>query len=92
MASTLDRPPARIAAFGVFLACAGLLAFLHRDAFLPRAEADDPLALCIAERTGHIEAMLADGTIGAPQAELFRSRAVAMCHAETGGGGPPLPP
>jgi hypothetical protein len=92
MAAALDRPIARVVAVGVFLACGGLLAFLNRDAFLPGAEAEDPLAICIAERTGHVEAMLADGTIDERQAGLFRSRAQAMCHAELGEGGPPLPP
>ena len=94
--AALDRPLARGLAAGVFVACLVLLAWLERERVF-RSEAmvnvDDPVQLCIAERAAEIDAMLAEGVIEAPQAELFKSRAQAMCRATVEGGasGPSLP-
>jgi hypothetical protein len=97
----LDRPLARVLALLVFVACAGALAWIHRDDLFPpeRSEVagDDPFAHCFAERRGDIDTMLAEGVIDEERAALFLSRAEAMCRAETGEGGgppavPPLPP
>ncbi|MEO3429249.1 hypothetical protein AAFN88_10360 [Pelagibius sp. CAU 1746] len=72
------------------------LAFMHRDDLFPPEQAvaapDDPVALCFAERAKDIDNMLAEGTINAQQAGLFKGRAEALCQAQLGGGGPPAPP
>jgi hypothetical protein len=93
----LDRPLARALALLVFVACAGALAWIHRDDLFPAgrrvAAGDDPFGRCFAERKGDIDNMLAEGVIDEGRAALFLSRAEAMCRAETGGGGgPPAPP
>ncbi len=91
-ASALDRPPARVAAFGVFLLAVGALAWMHRDDIFPPAAvpADDPVALCVAGRWAGIDQMVADGTVDTARAELFKSRAEALCQAQAGqGSGPP---
>ncbi len=95
-ASPLDRPLARFGALGVFLAVAALLGFIHRDdLFPPQAPAvdpNDPVALCLAERAPGIETMRADGTITERQAELFMSRAEALCQAQAGQASAPALP
>ena len=93
----LDRPLARGLAAGVFVACLALLGWLERERLFPSevtVDADDPVQLCIAERAAGIDSMLAEGVIEAPQAELFKARAAAMCQDTVGdgGGGPALPP
>ncbi len=91
-ASALDRPPARVAAFGVFLLAVGALAWMHRDDIFPPAAvpADDPVAHCVAGRWAGIDQMVADGTVDTARAELFKSRAEALCQAQAGqGSGPP---
>lgn len=95
--SFLDRPIARLCAVGVALLMAAALAFMHRDDLFPpepaAADADDPVARCLAERAVDIDKMAAEGTITAQQADLFKSRAEALCQAQVGGGsGPPPPP
>jgi hypothetical protein len=85
--SFLDRPAARVAALGVALLCIAILAWLHRAdlypvAFAPDAAAD-PFAQCIAERAAEIDRMVSEGVIDQARAELFKSRAEAMCRAET---------
>ena len=93
--SALDRPPARVAAVGVFLLAAGALTRMHRDdVFPPEAlPADDPVALCVAGRWAGIDEMVADGTVDTARAELFESRAEALCQAQVGqGSGPPKLP
>jgi len=86
--SPLDKPIARLGALGVFCVVAGLLGYIHRDdLFPPPASAldpNDPVALCLAERAPGIAAMQADGTIDERQAELFLSRAEALCQAQAG--------
>jgi len=97
--AALDRPLARGLAAAVFVACLALLAWLERERLLPSEAAvdvDDPVQRCIAERAAGIDGMLAEGVIEAPQAELFKSRAAAMCQDTVGNGGgevglPPLP-
>ncbi len=91
-ASALDRPPARVAAFGVFLLAVGALAWMHRDDIFPpeKTAADDPVALCVAGRWAGIDEMVADGTVDTARAALFKSRAEALCQAQAGqGSGPP---
>ncbi len=95
--SFLDRPAARLCALGVALLMAAALAFMHRDDLFPperaAVDANDPVALCLAERAADIDRMVAEGTINAEQAALFKSRAEALCQAQLGGGsGPPPPP
>ncbi|GAB4358016.1 MAG: hypothetical protein Kow00114_09940 [Kiloniellaceae bacterium] len=95
--SFLDRPVARLCAVGVALLMAAALAFMHRDDLFPpeqaAVDANDPVALCLAERVADIDRMVAEGTINAEQAALFKSRAEALCQAQLGGGsGPPPPP
>jgi hypothetical protein len=93
----LDRPLARGLAGLVFLACLAGLAWLERERLFPPegalAAADDPAAACFAGRVAEIDGMLAEGLIEAPQAELFKTRAEAMCRATVGGvaPGPSLP-
>ncbi len=87
-ASVLDRPPARVVAFGVFLLTAGALTWMRRDDVFPPevVPADDPAALCVAERWAGIDEMVADGTVDTARAE-------ALCQAQHGqGSGPPTPP
>jgi hypothetical protein len=83
----LDRPVARVVALGVAMLCVAILAWLHRAdlypvAFGPEAAAD-PFAQCFAERAAEIDGMVSEGAIDQARAELFKSRAEAMCRAET---------
>ncbi len=95
--SFLDRPVARVWALGVALLMAAALGWMHRDdIFPPEAAApapDDPVALCLAQRAADIDRMAEEGTISAAQADLFKSRAEALCQAQVGqGSGPPSLP
>jgi len=90
----LDRPIARGLALLVLLACLAGLAWLERERWLPSessAAAEDPAALCFAERAAEIDNMLDEGVIVASQAELFKTRAEAMCRATAAGAAPGLP-
>ena len=95
----LERPVARVLAAVVFLGCVATLVYLEREhlwqAAADQSAADDPFARCFAERAGDIDRMRAENVIEQAQAELFKSRAEAMCRAavaESGGeGAPPLP-
>ena len=91
--SVLDRPVARIAAFALFIGALAILAVIHwDDVFPPEAvpvAADDPVALCLAERSADIDRMQSEGTISAEQASLFKNRAEALCQTQQGSGGPP---
>ncbi len=95
--SLLDGPLARLAALAVLLGVIALLGWIHRERLFPpdpaAVAADDPAALCFAERAVDIDAMAAEGTITEAQASLFKSRAEAFCQAQAGGsaGPPPLP-
>jgi len=99
----LDGPYARIAALACFVLAVSALAYVHRDDLFPSATpaataADDPFGRCFQKAAAPIDKMLAEKTIGAEQARLFRLRAEARCRAQTGaqggppGGGPGLPP
>jgi hypothetical protein len=92
--SALDRPLARLVAFGIFLLAAGALAWIHRDDLFPPEEtaANDPVALCVAERSAGIDKMVADGTVDNARAGLFKSRAEALCQAQVGEASGPPPP
>jgi hypothetical protein len=82
----LDRPIARLLALGVALLCVASLAWLHRADLLPATAApevaDDPFARCFAERSAQIDNMVAEGVVDTGQANLFKSRAEAMCRAQ----------
>ena len=94
-AAFLDRPAARGVAALVLLLVAASLAWIHRDDLFPPEQAavpaDDPVALCLAQRAADIDKMLADGVIQADQAALFKSRAEALCQAQEGHGARPPP-
>ncbi len=95
--SVLDRPIARVVAFGVFLLAMAALAWINRDFLFPpedvaKPAADDPVARCVAERAVGIDQMLKDGTIDAGRAALFKSRAEAFCVDQFGKGPGPPPP
>ncbi len=95
--SSLDRPAARLVAFGIVALVIATLGYIHWDDVFPgdaaTAAADDPAAPCIAQRTADIEALRAEGTFSAEQASLFKTRAEALCRAqaEQTGAPPPLP-
>ncbi len=94
--SPLDRPFARLGALGVFFAVAALLGYIHRDDLfpppVPAVDPNDPVALCLAERAPGIAAMRADGTITEGRAELFLTRAEALCQAQAGQANAPALP
>jgi hypothetical protein len=90
----LDSGYARLLALACFALAAAALAYVHRADLFPAApEAaaakDDPFSRCFREATTSIDKMLAEKTIRAAQATLFRNRAEARCRAQTGGSGPP---
>jgi hypothetical protein len=94
----LDRPAARVLAAAICLGCVAAFVWLERERFWPAASsrtgADDPFVRCFTERAAQIDRMQADGMIDATRAELFKSRAEAMCRTQTAGpgtGAPPLP-
>ncbi len=91
-AAFLDRPLARALAFVVFLGCAGAIAWLERARLFPaQVAADDPVALCIAERSAQIDDLVANGRIQSGQAELFKSRVRELCGTAGVPAGPPAP-
>jgi hypothetical protein len=76
-----------VAALAVFLLAIAALGWFHRDDILPPEAAplaDDPAARCIAERWAGIDLMVADGTVDAARAKLFKARAEALCRAQAG--------
>ncbi len=88
--SALDRPFARVVAFGIFLLAGAALAWIHRDDLLPSeaaAPADDAIARCVAARWAGIDKMVADGVVDERRAVSFKSRAEALCQAQLGQGG-----
>jgi hypothetical protein len=87
--SVLDRWPARVAALVVAAAALAALLHIHRRELFPSggteaasSAAPDPFQACMAQRGGDIDRLLQEGTIQKPQADLFRSRAEALCRAE----------
>jgi hypothetical protein len=95
----LDGAIARVCAAVVALGCVAALVYLERErlwrAAADQRAADDPFTRCFAERAGEIDRMIAENVIEQAQAELFKSRAEAMCRAtgaeSPGSGAPPLP-
>jgi hypothetical protein len=91
----LDRPAARVLAAVVCLGCVTALVYLERERlWRPVAggtAADDPFTRCFAERAAQIDRMQEEGVVEPAQAELFKTRAEAMCRAETAGPGPGAP-
>jgi hypothetical protein len=88
----LDRPIARGLALLVFVACVGAIVWLERGRlFPPEVAADDPVALCIAEREGQIDELVNQGRIQAGQAATFKSRARDLCAGAGQPAGQPLP-
>jgi hypothetical protein len=89
----LDGLGARIAAALVFVMAAGSLAYIHRDDLMPArkvaaAPEADPVQQCMDKRGGDIDGMARDGTINKSQAELFKTRALALCQAQAQGKAP----
>jgi hypothetical protein len=85
----LDRPIARVLAAVVLLGCVAALGYLERERLWQTATegsaANDPFTRCFAERVAQIDRMQDDNLIEPAQAELFRTRAEAMCRAEAQG-------
>ncbi|HLS68406.1 MAG TPA: hypothetical protein VK035_03615 [Kiloniellales bacterium] len=94
----LDGPYPRVMAGVVLvLVCVALL-MLHWEDLFPPEEAvvagDDPLSLCIAERTAEIDAMLEENPQMSSRRETMLARVAPMCAdmvGEGAGGPPPLP-
>jgi hypothetical protein len=69
----------------VFLLAIAALGWFHRDDILPPEAAplaDDPAARCIAERWAGIDLMVAEGTVDAARANVFKARAEALCRTQ----------
>jgi hypothetical protein len=99
--TALDGRLARLAAFLLAIAVAGLAVWVHRNDLFPKPPAKaektgpDQFQECMITRGGDIDRMLAEKTIDAERAELFRARTEAMCRAEAdkaAGNTPGLPP
>jgi hypothetical protein len=99
--TALDGGLARLAALLLALAVAGLALWVHRNQFFPKPPAEaaktgpDPFTQCLSVRNGDVDRMLAEKSIDAGVADLFRARAEAMCRAEAdkaAGRTPGLPP
>jgi hypothetical protein len=94
----LDRPIARLLAAMVFVGCVAALVYIERERLWQTAAdesaADDPFARCFAERAAQIDRMQDEGVIEPAQAQLFKTRAEAMCRAEAQdpGNEPPVLP
>jgi hypothetical protein len=88
----LDRAVARGLAVLVFLGCVAALVWLERARlFPPEVAADDPVAMCVAERAAQIDDLVSQGRIQAGQADVFKSRAKEMCAGAGRPVGPPPP-
>ena len=97
----LDQPLARWLAALVLLLCGLCLGYIHRDDVLRVAGLEevatevstDPATVCIEQRFAEVDGMIEEGVVGAEQADTFKERAEAMCHATVGntGAAPPLP-
>ncbi|HXV30870.1 MAG TPA: hypothetical protein VD840_11110 [Sinorhizobium sp.] len=93
--SWLDGPAARIGAILAATLAAAALTFLHRDDLFPSVRTLSPeeaaFAQCMSERVAGIEEMVRQKAITAEQEALFRSRAEALCRAQTAPAGLPPP-
>ena len=87
--SFLDTIWARLLAGLVALVFAGILAWINRDALSGPEAASGPLAECLAERLGDVDAMVADGVISDGQAAQFRIRARQLCEQTVPSASPP---
>jgi hypothetical protein len=88
----LDRPLARGLAALVFLGCLAALAWLERARLLaPEVAADDPVALCMAERAAQIDELVSQGRIESGQAQQLKSRTGEMCAGAGAAAGAPAP-
>lgn len=72
-------------ALGVAAASVALAFYINRDDFLPVAEEASPqdtaYQACVSERHAGIDDMIRDGVINDTQANLFKSRAEALCRS-----------
>lgn len=78
----------KVIAVAVMIGSVALVAWHHRDAFVPSAgpppdPAEAAFLACMEKRGGDIDVMVADGLIGDDQAKLFKTRAEAMCRSTT---------
>jgi hypothetical protein len=93
--SPLDGRGARLVAVLVALAVAALLAYINWDDFFPPERTASPeeaaFLQCMAERAAGIDELVRQQAITAEQETLFRSRAEALCRAQTAPAGPPPP-
>jgi hypothetical protein len=76
----------RVIALLVMIGCAGILAYYHRADLIsqpaaPTNPAEAAFKACLEERAEGIDKMRGDGTINDQQAELFLSRAEALCRS-----------
>ena len=96
----LDGTGARVVAVGIALIAGGTAVWIHRHELFPAGQPEaeagaDPFQECVATRSAEIDRMLAEKTVDAQRAELFRTRAEAMCRADAdkaAGKTPGLPP
>jgi hypothetical protein len=95
----LDGRAARIVALLVAAAVAALLAYVKWDNVFPPKRAASPeeaaFQQCMAERAAGIDEMVRQQAITSEQESLFRSRAEALCRAQSApssadGGAPPV--
>lgn len=75
----------RLAAVMVMIACAAVLAWHHRADLMPaeappESPAEAAYRACLAERSAHIDGMIADGVVDEGQAATFKARADALCR------------
>lgn len=92
-AHVLDGVGARIAVALVGLLALGGLGYIHRDDLMPARKVEaaaetDPVQQCMSKRSADIDGMTKDGTINQSQAEMFKSRALALCQAQSQGKAP----
>jgi hypothetical protein len=91
--SRLDSRAARVVALLVAAAVGALLAYIKWDDFFPPERTASPeeaaYLQCMAEREAGIDEMVRQQAITAEQEMLFRSRAEALCRAQTAPAGPP---
>lgn len=85
----IDGPAGRMVAAAILCAAAAALLAIHWDDLFPAeaqaVDADDPFAVCFAQRAADVDKMVGDGVINAGQAESFKARAEALCRAQAGG-------
>lgn len=91
--SFAETGAARGIAVVVFLGCAGVLGYLHRDDLFPpevqedTAGANPEFIKCRDERAGQVDKMLEQGIIDEAKHGQFRKRAIDFCTAQFPPGG-----